>query len=114
MEYEFKHTCSDGKNGGGDGECLACGMRDCPHKEPFHYHHDGCPECDSPWRKGNKKVLELTRTSIVVIASDGKHCHPDCPQLARIHDHGLCDLFDSVIANMERCEACLKSNFDGE
>lgn len=21
---------------------------DCPHKEPLHYHHDGCPVCDAP------------------------------------------------------------------
>lgn len=43
------HTCTDGRNGGGnslgDGECLACGERDCPHAEPLHYHHDGCPSC---------------------------------------------------------------------
>ncbi len=26
-------------------ECLACGERDCPHGEPLHYHHDGCPAC---------------------------------------------------------------------
>jgi hypothetical protein len=28
-----------------DQECLVCGIRDCPHKEPLHYHHDGCPVC---------------------------------------------------------------------
>ncbi len=26
-------------------ECLACGEMDCPHGEPLHYHHDGCPAC---------------------------------------------------------------------
>jgi len=26
-------------------ECTPCGMRDCPHDEPQHYHHDGCPAC---------------------------------------------------------------------
>lgn len=26
-------------------ECMACGLRDCPHREPLHYHHDGCPAC---------------------------------------------------------------------
>lgn len=26
-------------------ECIACGERDCPHHEPLHYHHDGCPAC---------------------------------------------------------------------
>jgi hypothetical protein len=28
-----------------DLECCVCGMRDCPHEEPLHYHHDGCPAC---------------------------------------------------------------------
>lgn len=46
--FEFEHTCTDGQNGGGDGECLACGERDCPQGEPMHYHHDGCPSCDMP------------------------------------------------------------------
>ncbi|MCK9371159.1 hypothetical protein M0R04_14705 [Candidatus Dojkabacteria bacterium] len=28
-----------------DDECIYCGYRDCPHHEPLHYHHDGCPAC---------------------------------------------------------------------
>lgn len=28
-----------------DPECMVCGVRDCPHFEPLHYHHDGCPAC---------------------------------------------------------------------
>jgi hypothetical protein len=28
-----------------DPECMVCGIRDCPHGEPLHYHHDGCPAC---------------------------------------------------------------------
>lgn len=28
-----------------DQECMVCGVRDCPHGEPLHYHHDGCPAC---------------------------------------------------------------------
>lgn len=28
-----------------EGECMVCSIRDCPHKEPLHYHHDGCPAC---------------------------------------------------------------------
>jgi hypothetical protein len=27
-------------------ECDLCGVRDCPHDEPLHYHHDGCPACE--------------------------------------------------------------------
>jgi len=26
-------------------ECIRCGELDCPHNEPLHYHHDGCPAC---------------------------------------------------------------------
>ena len=36
------HTCNSSLD---DGECMACGVRDCPHGEPLHYHHDGCPAC---------------------------------------------------------------------
>jgi hypothetical protein len=27
-------------------ECMVCSMRDCPHSDPLHYHHDGCGSCD--------------------------------------------------------------------
>lgn len=27
-------------------ECMACSERDCPHSDPLHYHHDGCPSCE--------------------------------------------------------------------
>lgn len=26
-------------------ECIYCGMKKCPHGEPLHFHHDGCPAC---------------------------------------------------------------------
>lgn len=28
-----------------NGECMECGMIVCPHGEPLHLHHDGCPAC---------------------------------------------------------------------
>lgn len=28
-----------------DQECLICGVVACPHREPLHFHHDGCPAC---------------------------------------------------------------------
>lgn len=28
-----------------DPECLTCGAIICPHHEPLHFHHDGCPAC---------------------------------------------------------------------
>lgn len=30
-----------------DGECYDCGRVICPHNEPLHFHHDGCPACDA-------------------------------------------------------------------
>ncbi len=47
----FACSCSDKSECAGPcdachtNECLACGERDCPHGEPLHYHHDGCPAC---------------------------------------------------------------------
>lgn len=44
-ELEKRHdinTCELGPSG----ECLYCGILACPHKEPLHFHHDGCPACD--------------------------------------------------------------------
>lgn len=29
----------------GDPECFTCGELVCPHGEPMHFHHDGCPVC---------------------------------------------------------------------
>lgn len=28
-----------------DPECGTCGAAICPHDEPMHFHHDGCPAC---------------------------------------------------------------------
>lgn len=28
-----------------DPECMECGRIMCPHGEPLHFHHDGCPAC---------------------------------------------------------------------
>lgn len=33
-------------------ECMVCSWRDCPHREPLHYHHDGCPCCDDGLPEG--------------------------------------------------------------
>lgn len=27
------------------GECMACARIVCPHADPLHFHHDGCPTC---------------------------------------------------------------------
>lgn len=31
-------TCSDA-------ECRSCSILVCPHSDPMHFHHDGCPSC---------------------------------------------------------------------
>lgn len=36
-----------------DMECIVCGYRDCPHGEPLHYHHDGCPCCSFDEKEGS-------------------------------------------------------------
>jgi hypothetical protein len=43
-----------------DQECLICGVRDCPHGEPLHYHHDGCPACyfDEEFPKHSEEELD--------------------------------------------------------
>jgi hypothetical protein len=28
-----------------DAECGICGKAVCPHGDPLHFHHDGCPSC---------------------------------------------------------------------
>lgn len=35
-----------------DSSCYACAQRACPHHEPLHYHHDGCPAC---WNKEQRQ-----------------------------------------------------------
>lgn len=30
-----------------DGECSVCAEIICKHHEPLHFHHDGCPSCES-------------------------------------------------------------------
>ena len=37
-------------------ECLYCGVRACPFKEPLHYHHDGCPACPNPHEPSEPKT----------------------------------------------------------
>ena len=40
------HSCKDGDASCREGECMTLGVIDCPHGEPLHNHHDGCPICD--------------------------------------------------------------------
>lgn len=29
-----------------DAECRECSWIACPHADPLHFHHDGCPSCE--------------------------------------------------------------------
>ncbi|ALD61848.1 hypothetical protein ml_46 [Mollivirus sibericum] len=30
-----------------DAECMECALLVCPSEEPLHFHHDGCPSCQT-------------------------------------------------------------------
>jgi len=40
-------------------ECQICAVRDCPSREPLHYHHDGCPACWTDYERtsGHRRVV---------------------------------------------------------
>lgn len=38
LEHAGKCECEGG-------ECSRCGEIVCPHRDPMHFHHDGCPSC---------------------------------------------------------------------
>lgn len=38
---QLRHECCEAESG----ECSLCAILDCPHADPMHYHHDGCPSC---------------------------------------------------------------------
>lgn len=40
------------------GECSECAGIICPHQDPFHFHHDGCPSCHSEASEADSVVLE--------------------------------------------------------
>jgi len=42
---EYDNNCTGDIETCKNDECMICGVRDCPHDEPLHYHHDGCPAC---------------------------------------------------------------------
>ena len=39
LDWHINHCEKDG------GECIECSMQHCPHHDPLHFHHDGCPSC---------------------------------------------------------------------
>jgi len=63
-----KH-CDCPKN---DDECSTCGSIHCPEGEPLHYHHDGCPSCEST--EG-----ALARLEKLVVPEAGQTLTPPLP-----------------------------------
>jgi len=51
-----------------DAECDECAMIICPHADPMHFHHDGCPSCDTQGIRENgteqQQLAEEARTAI--------------------------------------------------
>lgn len=55
-------------------ECCICAVIHCPHGEPLHYHHDGCPACaevnvfaeQAPMGKVTCAHYDISRRSIPV------------------------------------------------
>lgn len=71
----LEHSPGCAEAGPEDAECTKCGADACPHGEPMHWHHDGCPSCslDDARRAENPKgrvvvelqtLADLTRVSM--------------------------------------------------
>ena len=39
-------------------ECMICSIAQCPHSEPLHFHHDGCPACEGPYGMNPKEIQD--------------------------------------------------------
>lgn len=46
--YDFIHPKHPAAEDCPIGECEVCAVRDCPHGDAMHHHHDGCPSCALP------------------------------------------------------------------
>lgn len=80
------------------GECSICAWRDCPHHEPMHYHHDGCPACDVAGCEQCKTLYGVEEpvcpscgavnpASAPVEAVPAWHSCPDCREQGRCMLH---------------------------
>lgn len=49
-------------------ECTQCGAIVCPHGEPLHFHHDGCPVCedeDATSHLSDEEFMELISQQLI-------------------------------------------------
>ncbi len=79
----------------GNGECIVCGTRDCPHGEALHYHHDGCPACFSEYQKNMsplEKKLEIATKALNFYAQRDAFCYPQGWNWAKNGEPGYDDL----------------------
>jgi len=51
-------------------ECIDCGAIDCPHGDPMHYHHDGCPSCWTAANDAERQQATTTSAHDITAATD--------------------------------------------
>jgi hypothetical protein len=54
-----------------DPECGECGVIICPHRDSFHFHHDGCPACaeNEDMRRGYDRAKARRGTDTLSITA---------------------------------------------
>lgn len=73
-----------------DDECTICAERDCPYKEPFHYHHDGCPACYQDELLNDTNECEITVEQTVAETPSWGKCMQNCVVAQRkLHKESL-------------------------
>lgn len=80
--YECRRSDPDDEQTPSTAECVRCGELDCPHNEPLHYHHDGCPACIGDERCGSKAAR-------IPLERDGALEVPLCLCGHPIQDHAM-------------------------
>lgn len=76
-----------------NGECSVCSQIICPHHDPLHLHHDGCPACDAgdysaKVRQDDLAALEASRPALMRQIDEliGIPPEPKCPSFEAIWD----------------------------
>ena len=100
-----------------DDECMICGIIHCPHGEPLHFHHDGCPACYEDEIGRPKRLIDLadmpsaspdvTNNSRDVTSGDIFWTDDN---LVTCKEHGAC-LCVNIDRSIWRCPACNKGAF---
>lgn len=86
-------------------ECVICAERECPHGEPLHYHHDGCPACET---EASEIYPHDPEASALVWAAGRLNYHQFCEALHWTEDQYAADRYHDF-AQIGR----LLARFDG-